>query len=201
MNAAWFATHDERKQVEIAKLKLELKKEEGECVIWALAPAILNRVMVRDGPFHFLERLREFVFAAFGGQSLWDAATELYGPYPHKWPRRLIWDDAVNLKEWEDSVNSLILAVWAPQVDPRMLAQHAAYTVHGDKTDLSRILKHDRFLIKFQIDPAERSNILQDLRRAGTRESAIFPDLGHLAADIEEEWREIVARVDGTKSE
>jgi hypothetical protein len=157
--------------------------------------------MVGDGPFFFLEPLDEFVRAALSGQSLWASASELYGPYPHKWPARLTSRTSPAYKnDLVNTVNALVLAVWAPQVDSRMLAQHAAFTVHAADNDLSKVPDHDRFLIRFQIKRNQRPNILRDLRKAGTRESTIYPDLGHLAADLEEEWREIVAVVNRPKA-
>ncbi|MCX5674327.1 MAG: FRG domain-containing protein [Planctomycetota bacterium] len=224
LNAAWFATHDDRKDteinvlmrllrhndnlqrlrwprqedvekwpaqdaVEINKFKKRLQNEEGQCVIWALSPTLLNFFMVGEGPFHFLEGLPD-VGAAFSGSELWDIVGAAHKKNCPNWPTR------PREEELKSNVNERVLAVWAPQVDSRMLAQHAAFTVHASPNDLWKAKDKNRFLIKFSIPREKRKCILDDLRKAGTRQSTVYPDLGHLAADLEEEWREIVAKVD-----
>jgi hypothetical protein len=77
------------------------------------------------------------------------------------------------------------VAVAPDYVDPRMVMQHSAFTLHGDRTPLEDHPGHEKFLKRITI-PAEKKRRLYDgLRFAGIREFPLFPDLDGLARDLE----------------
>jgi len=77
-----------------------------------------------------------------------------------------------------------VLALHAHHVDARMMAQLSAFTIHGNATPLEERKNAREFLLKFSI-PAEAKAALRNvLWRLGIRESQIFPDLDHLAAEL-----------------
>ncbi len=80
----------------------------------------------------------------------------------------------------------VIVAVNTEEVDIRMLAQMAGFTVHGTKTPLNKIPNNRIFLLKFQIPSKARKRLKDSLWTLCIRESNLFPDLEHLAKDIVE---------------
>jgi len=81
-----------------------------------------------------------------------------------------------------------IAAALAPQRDLRMLLQHATYTVHGTPVPLEETEGCEKYLVKLSIPEGARSPLGQALRRCGIRLMTLFPDLGHLAQDIAQEY-------------
>ncbi len=77
-----------------------------------------------------------------------------------------------------------IVAVFANQVDLRMLVQLSAFTIHGIATPLEDLKDRDKFLIRFDIPASKKEGLLEDLFKLGIRESNLFPDLEHLAKDV-----------------
>jgi len=69
-------------------------------------------------------------------------------------------------------------------IHPRMAAQRSTFTVHGkQKVSISSIngLTH---LVKFDINPASKNEIVQDLRILGFSFSSLFPDFEGLSKDL-----------------
>jgi hypothetical protein len=77
-----------------------------------------------------------------------------------------------------------ILALVAAEVDPRMMVQSAAMTIHSSGAPLETRPSADSFVIKFPIAPHAKAILRTWLERLGVRERALFPDLEHLAADL-----------------
>lgn len=84
---------------------------------------------------------------------------------------------------------SMTLAVGANQVDTRMLAQSSQFTIHGTSMALNNLSNTEEFLIAFEIPSAAKENLREELFGIGIRESIIFPDLEHLAHDLEERYQ------------
>jgi hypothetical protein len=83
-----------------------------------------------------------------------------------------------------DKDNPRIAAVVIRHIDVRMTVQLSAFTIHGVNTPLNEYSKKEQFLINFEI-PAESKKLLRlELIDMGIRESNIFPDLDHLAAEL-----------------
>lgn len=83
---------------------------------------------------------------------------------------------------------SQILAIGANQVDSRMLAQASQFTIHGTPTPLESLNNSREFLIRFEIPEIAKQNIRDELFAIGIRESVVFPDLEHLAHELEERY-------------
>jgi FRG domain len=72
------------------------------------------------------------------------------------------------------------------EIDPRVLAQQASFSIHGDALDLA----DDNFDIKttwrraFIIPLKAKRNLRHTLEQVGIYKSALFPDLAALAEDI-----------------
>lgn len=77
-----------------------------------------------------------------------------------------------------------VVAVFANQVDFRMLVQLSAFTIHGIATPLEGLKDNDKFLIKFDIPASAKNRLREELLQLGIRESNLFPDLEHLAKDV-----------------
>jgi len=77
-----------------------------------------------------------------------------------------------------------IVAVYAPHRDIRVLVQQSTFTIHGTRTPLNKLATERDFLLKIEI-PAEQKRVFRShLRRLGIRPSFIFPDLEHLAEEL-----------------
>ncbi len=70
------------------------------------------------------------------------------------------------------------------EVDWRMFAQQGAFTVHGRAESLDSHPKAYEFLIKWNIPAASKQRLLSQLHLLGVRQSSLFPDLQHLAAEV-----------------
>jgi len=79
-----------------------------------------------------------------------------------------------------------IAALFANQVDIRMLVQLSAFTIHGTAKPLENLDNNDKFLIKFVIPASAKVGLWEELFRLGIRESNLFPDLEHLAQELAE---------------
>jgi hypothetical protein len=51
-----------------------------------------------------------------------------------------------------------------------------------------------KFLRRFEIQRTNREQICKELGRAGISASTVFPDLDHLALDLDETWEKIVKK-------
>lgn len=99
---------------------------------------------------------------------------------PHHEEARKVIGDAFSGATTSDKV----VALAVPEVDIRMMAQHATVTAHGTPTPLDQLPNHDKFLTRFLI-PAERKKIIQDqLEMLSVYKSNLFPDLDHLAEEL-----------------
>ncbi len=79
-----------------------------------------------------------------------------------------------------------IAALFANQVDIRMLVQLSAFTIHGTAKPLEDLDNNDKFLIKFVVPASAKAGLREELFRLGIRESNLFPDLEHLAQELAE---------------
>ena len=70
------------------------------------------------------------------------------------------------------------------EIDVRMMVQLSAFTIHGSNRPLEIFDGADEFLIKIIVPAASKERLLREIKRAGVRESTLFPDLHHLAAEL-----------------
>ncbi len=108
-----------------------------------------------------------------------------------------------NSKIWNSTVKEIgrgkpvsqdrILAVVGEEVAPQMTVQQACFTFHESTTPLEEFhgadgkINSEDVLVKFEFskDSATREWLHVHLVSAGIRSSTLFPDLSHLASDIE----------------
>ena len=77
-----------------------------------------------------------------------------------------------------------VAATSVKEIDPRMMVQLSAITIHGDCEPLDARPNNEKYLLKFEIPAGSKKRLLQLLYDLGVRESSIFPDLEHLAHDM-----------------
>ena len=98
-------------------------------------------------------------------------------------------------------VNRIAAAI-APEQDIRMLVQLAVHTVHGSDRAIEAHKDGEKFLMKWVVPAAAKSQLRSDLGLLGIHTSTVFPDLEHLAKDVTEMQfdameEEALARADG----
>jgi hypothetical protein len=93
---------------------------------------------------------------------------------------RLAFEDA----DSPGAFDSTCLALDPHQVDPRMMVQHASFTIHGDQHPLDKHPRAHEFLARIRIPARLKPHIMGVLNFSGVRESTVFPDLGHLANEL-----------------
>jgi hypothetical protein len=84
-----------------------------------------------------------------------------------------------------------VLAFGAREIDPRVMVQQGAFTIHGDQTNLAakKVEGHPR-LVGFRVKREAKVIFREHLRRLGITRSSLFPDLGSLAHDLKHKpWR------------
>ncbi len=77
-----------------------------------------------------------------------------------------------------------ILAIETEESDIRHMVQMSAFTIHGISTPLNRLEGSDQFLVKLEIPAEDIETFKQGLSMFGIDESMLFPDLEHLANEL-----------------
>ena len=77
-----------------------------------------------------------------------------------------------------------VYAIMTDHVDLRLLAQSAAFTIHGCATPLEEYPNAAEFLTGFVVPASIKREVYADLQLLGLRRSAIFPDLDALAGEL-----------------
>jgi len=80
----------------------------------------------------------------------------------------------------------MTLAVRAAQMDLRMALQAARYTIHGSTDALDESADASSFLSQLVIPGEAVDQFKADLSLLGIRRSVLFPDLEHLAKELQE---------------
>lgn len=151
----------------------DTEQSEGDAKIWALQPGLLNKETYgsKRGVFSLADRFPNGAVAA---------ALKLRG-------KRSVFRAGVP----GDRDEMLVIAVHASQVDLRMMMQQGTFTIHRGLTPLNDLPNTAGFLREYIIDGAAKkkgSRLQNELRLAGIRPSSLFPDLGHLANEIEGDY-------------
>lgn len=132
--------------------------ENDSAVIYALAPKTLNERQLGDRRLFLLEdkEVRSLVPTwVLPGEAQAPAAPDL-----------------------------TVAAILPEQVDPRLVAQQGAFTIHAPDVALDTLPDPDQILTILSIPGGCRHAIRQDLLRMGVRPMNLFPDLDHLSADL-----------------
>lgn len=142
----------------------EHARQHGPCVIglWALNPGGLNYDMVKSNRQMIVDdpQVNELVALAFEP------------------------DPGIQL-EASSRTNGRALAVGTREVDPKVMVQQGAFTIHADERNLAeRPIEGYPLLAGFRIRRAAKPPLRELLMRLGITRSALFPDLGSLAVDL-----------------
>ena len=137
--------------------------------IWALEPGRMNLQMMGDRRFLAADEPRVLDIAEIAFESSMDA---------FRAKTSVLVDKA--------------FAVGTREIDPRVLVQQGAFTIHADGADLADldyVYPRDPppappWRRVFRVPSASKSWLLEVLGAVGIRKSSLFPDLGALAEDI-----------------
>ena len=77
-----------------------------------------------------------------------------------------------------------VLAINTQQRDIRMLVQQSVFTMHGSNKALEEYEGAQHFLRKFTIPANSKLDFWVSLQQLGIKESYLFPDLEHLAIEL-----------------
>jgi len=78
-----------------------------------------------------------------------------------------------------------VLAVMASEHDLRMFIQQGCFTIHSDRTALNLRKEPERYLTMFQIPRKSIKSFAKQVETCGLRKGDIYPDLEHLAAELQ----------------
>ncbi len=88
----------------------------------------------------------------------------------------------------EKSVTSPAMAIKPWELDPRMLMQQSAFTIHSSNQPLETLENHNQFLLDFGITVSAKEKIHNELSVLGIRISSLFPDLQNLSKEINSQY-------------
>jgi hypothetical protein len=77
-----------------------------------------------------------------------------------------------------------VVAINTQQRDIRMLLQQSVFTMHGSIKPLEEYEDNDLFLKKYKIPAKSKLDFWTSVQQLGVRESYLFPDLDHLAIEL-----------------
>jgi hypothetical protein len=140
-------------------------QNDADGALWALDPGGLNQDMIAEDRQLIVDDtpVRELVSLAF---------EPVAGVHPEASTRAV----------------GRVLAVGAREIDPRVMVQQGAFTIHGDRTDIAAT--GVPWLVGFRIKREAKEILRENLRQLGITRSGLFPDLGSLAHDLKHKrWR------------
>ncbi len=133
-------------------------EQKSDGILWYLSPRDLNKV------FFPQTTVAEF--------------------FPNSDLIKPVYSGAFSGQAGQPSHNSKVAAIFPKQIDIRMLLQMSRFTVHGNPKPLEdyKILKP--YLQQIIIPSAYKGKIKTELAYLGITDSNLFPDLDHLAVDL-----------------
>ena len=143
----------------------EGRYEDDDAAIWAFCPAQLNQI-------------------EFGRHVL-------LSPYSEPEVKALFETPFIDVTVVQDvpSAPRKVAAVVLREVDIRMSVQLSGFTVHGDPKPLNCRLDSGCFMHQLQIPKSAKPELRKQLLLLGVRESNLFPDLDHLAQQLNRDAR------------
>ena len=142
-----------------------LRLAEGNGALWGFNPALLNELQIG------VRSIVDFEYPL--------ARRMLALPFEYAPTRRQ------SRVRNEGLRTEKVLAVQPKLFDARVQAQFAGFTIHGRVQPLNRMPEAERFLVKFEVPARSKEDLRRDLFKLGIRESVLFPDLEHLAEEIQ----------------
>ena len=134
----------------------EQEFENQDGVVWGLLPTYLNKEQV--GEKGILGTGHKFVKPLF--DEVWKGSSNVQG-------------------------DGRVVAITAQHVDVRQMVQASEFTLHGTSQPINDLQNTDQFLVSIKIPAAAKRGISQALRLLNITESYLFPDLEHLAKELE----------------
>jgi hypothetical protein len=94
----------------------------------------------------------------------------------------------INIKAaWENDPKIAVdfpVAVYPPNIHPRLFVQKSCFTIHGTRPDSIAEL-FPSLLVEININQGSKPSMLKELRMLGISNSTLFPDLDGLCKDLE----------------
>jgi hypothetical protein len=149
----------------------------ADCILWALDPYQLNEFALNEGGEALTQK--RVVSIPVAGH-----------PLTKKYLLPAAEEDENLHRKPEDWLPKYPIAIRAPQLTPRSVAQRGVFTIHGhEKIALESIdevigSKGTPVLQKLVVPSAARRNFLRDLHALGITESVLFPDLEGLIRNL-----------------
>jgi hypothetical protein len=78
-----------------------------------------------------------------------------------------------------------VIALLTEQIDVRQVVQFSTATIHGTEIPINRFSDSSRYLVKYEIPADAKVPLVQSLELLGIKKSFLFPDLQHLADDLQ----------------
>jgi hypothetical protein len=134
----------------------DASKNDKDAVIWSLMPTVLNENKIG---------INGIVGTGHG---------KVRDSFANVWKR---------LPERKES--SEIIAINTQHVDIRQMVQASQFTLHGSEADMTTLPNANDFLCSITIPAASKNHFHQVLNLFHVTESYLFPDLEHLAKQIQ----------------
>lgn len=78
----------------------------------------------------------------------------------------------------------LVLALRPPEQFLRMMVQLSVFTIHAMGKLIEDLENSETLLIQYKVPPDSKSQLREELKKLGIRESDLFPDLDHLGEEV-----------------
>jgi len=143
------------------------KKSDG--ILWYLSPRDLNKAFFPDTTVAEFFPNSELIQSVYGG--------------------------AFSGQPGRPSHDPNIAAIFPKQIDLRMLLQLSRFTIHGNPQPLEDYQELNEHLHKIMIPSDKKREIEIELAYLGINESNLFPDLDHLATDLNQNLFEAAKNV------
>ncbi|MHC4941591.1 MAG: FRG domain-containing protein [Planctomycetota bacterium] len=85
----------------------------------------------------------------------------------------------------ESNGEGRIFAIMTEQMDVRQMVQFSTYTIHGTNVPINQMPGMEKYLVQYEIPASAKPQLLQALELLGIKKSFLFPDLKHLADDLQ----------------
>jgi len=135
----------------------ELESLEHDGVVWGLLPTLLNKYQSET-------------------EGIFGVSNKMVRP---------IFDDAWKRTPSEKG-QAEVLAIGAQHVDVRQMVQSSEFTVHATSRPIEELPNADRFVVRVKIPSAAKRGMQQALKLLHIKDSYLFPDLEHLAMELQE---------------
>jgi hypothetical protein len=149
--------------------------------LWALNPGFLNWYMVEQNRWMLPD-----------DAEVQEIVAQAYEPRPGPAKKAL------------KKLAGRAVAVGTREIDPRVMVQQGAFTIHADDRDLADPTRYDKdrpCLSGIRIEGKAKAKLQEELADLGIFRSSLFPDLGSLALDLKNKPWSVARSKDGIDGE